>query len=124
MKNEESMGHHKEGRHRGDGHKRKEHAHHRGAKTFRRGRALAFLEMMNLKRSTIKQQLEEPEFQSIHQLLVGELKAMDLVINEFIQLFEIQESEILETHNKNHEEAEANVLERQSTLEHDEKGMK
>lgn len=119
MENKEYRGHHKDGRHRGDGHRRKEH----GAKTFRRGRALAFLEMMNLKRSTIKQQLEEPEFQSINQLLVGELKAMDLVINEFIQLFEIQESEIMETSNENHEEKEATVDCKES-LEHDEKGMK
>lgn len=92
MKNEEYKGHHKERRHDSDGYKRKEHSHHRGAKTFRRGRAIVFLEMMNLKRSTIKQQLTEPEFQSINQILIGELKAMDLVINEFVQLFEIQES--------------------------------
>lgn len=49
--------------------------------------------MMNLKRSTIKEQLDQPEFQSIQQILVGELKAIDMLINEFIQLFEIQENE-------------------------------
>lgn len=65
----------------------------RGAKTFRRGRALAFLEMMRLKRSTIRKQLDAPEFQSIHQVLVGELKAIDMVIDEFVQLFDIHESE-------------------------------
>ena len=48
---------------------------------------------MNLKRATIKQQLSEPEFQSIQQILIGELKAIDMVINEFTQLFEIHESE-------------------------------
>lgn len=67
--------------------------HHRGPKTFRRGRAIAFLQMMQVKRSTIKQQLEEPEFESVRQILVGELKAIDMVINEFIQLFDIHESE-------------------------------
>ncbi|WP_394233534.1 hypothetical protein [Niallia oryzisoli] len=77
-----------------DGDGRKEHSRHHGAKTFRRGRAIAFLERMNMKRSTILQQLEKPEFQSIQQVLVGELKAIDMVINEFSQLFEIQESEI------------------------------
>ncbi|RXI96200.1 hypothetical protein DS745_20880 [Anaerobacillus alkaliphilus] len=65
-----------------------------GPKTFRRGRAIAILETLNLKRSTIKQQLEQPEFQSIQQILVGELKALDMVINEFTQLFEIQENEM------------------------------
>lgn len=83
----------KEGQHRGERHKGRDESHHRGPKTFRRGRAIAFLEMMNLKRATIKQQLSEPEFQSIQQILIGELKAIDLVINEFTQLFEIHESE-------------------------------
>ncbi|MBP3950875.1 hypothetical protein [Bacillus suaedae] len=72
-------------------------SHHRGgAKTFRRRRALSFLEMMKVKRATIKQQLEEPEFQSINQILIGELKAIDMVISEFIQLFEIHEDEVKE----------------------------
>ncbi len=80
-----------------DRHKGRDSRHkHRGPKTFRRGRAIAFLEMMHLKRSTIKQQLEEPEFQSIHQILLGELKAIDLVINEFVRLFELHESEMLD----------------------------
>ncbi|PFN24830.1 hypothetical protein [Bacillus cereus] len=86
----------KEGRHRGERHRGRDGSHHRGPKTFRRGRAIAFLEMMNLKRATIKQQLSEPEFQSIQQILVGELKAIDMVINEFTQLFEIHESETAE----------------------------
>ena len=51
------------------------------------------LEMLHVKRATIKQQLEQPEFQSIQQILVGELKAIDLVIQEFSQLFDIQEDE-------------------------------
>ncbi|MCY9141911.1 hypothetical protein [Peribacillus frigoritolerans] len=86
MRNEKSK---KDGHHRGKDHA----AHHRGPKTFRRGRAIAFLDMMNLKRSTIKEQLDQPEYQSIQQILVGELKAIDMLINEFIQLFEIQENE-------------------------------
>lgn len=83
------------------------HSHKRGAKTFRRGRALAFLEMMRLKRSTIMQQLDAPEFQSIHQILVGELKAIDMVISEFSQLFEIHESETENLANKKIEETES-----------------
>ncbi|MFJ7362724.1 hypothetical protein ACIQWQ_01215 [Peribacillus frigoritolerans] len=82
----------KKGGHHGGRHK--DHgSHHHGPKTFRRGRAIAFLDMMNLKRSTIKEQLDQPEFQSIQQILVGELKAIDMLINEFSQLFEIQENE-------------------------------
>ncbi len=78
------------GRHKG----REESSQSPGAKTFRRGRAIAFLEMLNIKRATVKMQLEQPEFQSIHQVLVGELKALDMVINEFTQLFEIQRDEV------------------------------
>jgi hypothetical protein len=92
------MGHHKDRHHRGDGHKHKDHKH--GAKTFRRGRAIAFLEMLNLKRSTLKQQLITPELQSINTILVGELKAIDMVISEFVQLFELHEVEELEVNNK------------------------
>ncbi|TQR29011.1 hypothetical protein C7Y47_19165 [Lysinibacillus sphaericus] len=90
MKEFREEGHHRGGRYRG-----RDGSHQRGPKTFRRGRAIAFLEMMKLKRTTIKQQLEQPEFQSIQPILVGELKAIDMVINEFIQLFEIHESETM-----------------------------
>jgi len=99
MRREELKEYTRGGHHRGDRHRGKDGAHHRGPKTFRRGRAIAFLETMNLKRATIKQQLEQPEFQSIQQILIGELKAMDMIINEYIQLFEIQEGETMDTIN-------------------------
>lgn len=98
MRNEGNMGHHKDRHHRGDGHKHKDHKH--GAKTFRRGRALAFLEMLNTKRSTLKQQLITPELQSINPILVGELKAIEMVISEFVQVFELHEVEELEVNNQ------------------------
>jgi len=81
---------HKESRHQRDQQK-DHHVHHRGAKTFRRGRAITFLERMELKCSTIKKQLEMPELQTINPILVGELKAIDMVIDEFVQLFELYE---------------------------------
>ena len=84
---------HDDGRHtRGHLHKEKDHKRQpRGAKTFRRGRAIAFLERMELKRSTLKKQLEMSELQTINPILVGELKAIDMVIDEFVQLFELYE---------------------------------
>ena len=97
MNNEEENEFHNEENHHGERYKRKDHhGQKRGAKTFRRGRAIAFLEMMNLKRTTIKQQLDAPEFESINQILIGELKAIDMVINEFSQLFDLHESEVTE----------------------------
>lgn len=118
LKNHKNKDHHREERFKG-----KEHSsHHRGAKTFRRGRALAFLEMLNVKRSTIKQQLDQPEFQSIHQVIVGELKAIDMVINEFTQLFEIHESESLESYKKN-QEISSRVTKSEKVLESNQKGI-
>ncbi|AQQ53409.1 hypothetical protein [Planococcus lenghuensis] len=67
--------------------------HHKGAKTFRRGRAIEFLERMNTRRETLKQQLETPELQSINPILVGELKALETVIAEFTRLFELHPDE-------------------------------
>ncbi|MBT2755850.1 hypothetical protein J7E71_07805 [Mesobacillus foraminis] len=110
MKNEENKRHHNE-KHHHDGHKRKDHSHHRGAKTFRRGRAIAFLEMMNLKRSTLQQQLQSPELHSINPILVGELKAIDMVINEFVHLFELHEiEELQEANKKEHKKEEVSEL--------------
>lgn len=71
--------------------------HSHGPKTFRRGRAITFLEMMHTKRVTIKEQLEKDEFESISQVLIGELKAIDMIINEFVQLFDIQKEEMTES---------------------------
>ena len=74
--------------------RKKGHKHHRhGAKTFRRGRAIAFWEMLNQKRETLKKQLETPELQSINPVLVGELKAIDMIMEEFVRVFELYEVE-------------------------------
>lgn len=121
MRNEKFKDFKKEGHHRGERNKGKDCLQQRGPKTFRRGRAIAFLEMMNLKRSTIKQQLDKPEFQSIHQILVGELKAIDMVINEFIQLFEIQENEAMEISNNNGK-TENCVINSKKSLDNGEEG--
>ena len=104
----------------GHGHRRKDH-HHGGAKTFRRGRAIAFLEMMNIKRSTLKEQLDSPEFQSIQQILVGELKAIDMVINEFIQVFELHEGEVMEIKKKKCQDAQNPSLSEEEPIDNDKK---
>ena len=87
----------KQRHHCGEGHRRSEHCEHKGgAKTFRRGRAISFLEQLNIKRETLKQQLVSSELQTINPIIIGELKAIELVINEFVQLFELHEFESLE----------------------------
>ncbi|OZB93462.1 hypothetical protein [Paenibacillus sp. XY044] len=61
------------------------------AQTFRRGRVLMFLERMQVMRSTLMQQLNQPEFQPIQQVITGELKAVDQMIQEYIHTFELRE---------------------------------
>jgi hypothetical protein len=119
MRREEFKEYKREGHHRGERYRGKDSSsHHRGPKTFRRGRAIAFLETMNVKRATIKQQLEQPEYQSIQQILVGELKAMDMVINEFIQLFEIQENETTDMIS----EEENTIIDNKESMPHEAEG--
>lgn len=62
-----------------------------GAQTFRRGRALHFLERLELRRRTLAAQLEESAFDSIRPVIAGELKAVDAIMQEFIQVFELHE---------------------------------
>lgn len=117
MSNKEFKEQHRRRHHDGDG--RKDHSRHHGAKTFRRGRAIAFLERMKMKRSTIMQQLEKSEFQSIQQVLVGELKAIDMVINEFSQLFEIQESEVMDAPDKKKDDTDDSAFVGEESLHQD-----
>lgn len=62
------------------------------AQTFRRGRVLMFLERMQVMRSTLMQQLSQPEYQPIQQVITGELKAVDQMIQEYIHTFELRET--------------------------------
>lgn len=91
----EHKGHHDHSEHRGNrGHEHGDRKKERfqSAQTFRRGRAIAFLERLNTKRSTLLQQLNQPEFDAIKQVISGELKATDAIIQEFIQSFELREA--------------------------------
>ncbi|MBP2242929.1 hypothetical protein J2Z40_003511 [Cytobacillus eiseniae] len=95
MRHEGHRGHHKhhEGRHNG---RREEHVNggkSEGAKTFRRKRAIMFLEHLETKQEVLKKQLNTPELQSANPIIAGELKATQAIIGEFVQLFELYEFE-------------------------------
>ncbi|GFN31684.1 hypothetical protein [Paenibacillus xylaniclasticus] len=81
------------GRRGGGHHRHREGEHHggKGAQTYRRGRIVLFLDQMNNRRATLQRQLTQPEFESIKTILVGELKALEQVIEDYIQLFELHE---------------------------------
>lgn len=63
----------------------------KSAQTFRRGRAIAFLDKLMVNRTTLQRQLQEPELESIKQVISGELKATEAIIEEFIHIFQIHE---------------------------------
>ncbi|MEV5026789.1 hypothetical protein [Paenibacillus sp. LPE1-1-1.1] len=87
-------GHGHKGKHgHGEHREHREHGHHhpKSAQTFRRGRATAFLDKLNVNRSTLQRQLNEPEFESIKQVISGELKATEAIIEEFIHMFQLHE---------------------------------
>lgn len=90
-------GHREHGEHHGRGHSRKPHLRegeatgHRSAQTFRRGRAVAFLDKLMLTRATLQRQLNEPELDAIKTVISGELKATEAIIEEFIHMFQLQD---------------------------------
>lgn len=98
-------GHRDHSEHRGHGHFKKEgmkefsDQHPKSAQTFRRGRALAFLDKLIVNRSTLQRQINEPEFESIKQVISGELKATETIMEEFIHMFQLHE--IISEDNKN-----------------------
>ncbi len=62
-----------------------------GAQTFRRGRALMFYQQLEVKRDTLKQQLDTKTFASIHPVIAGELKATEAIMEEFRVVFALDE---------------------------------
>lgn len=54
-----------------------------------------------MKRSTLVQQLNQPEYEAIQQVISGELKAVDTIIHEFIHTFELRE--VTSDHDRNQE---------------------
>lgn len=66
------------------------------AKTFRRKRALSFLEMLYVKQDVLKSQLKQGEFVESRGIIEGELKAVNQIIEEFKVVFQVEQSELEE----------------------------
>lgn len=78
---------------------------HRGGEeqrtqTFRRKRALGFLEMLYVKQETLKGQLQREEFANSRPVIEGELKAVEMIIEDFKNVFQVERSEIEEGENE------------------------
>ncbi|WP_433940243.1 hypothetical protein [Paenibacillus lautus] len=78
------------GRRREEGHGGREGG--KMAQTFRRGRALSFLDNLVVKRETLKKQVNDPDLEAIRDVVSGELKAVDQIIQEYIQAFELYDT--------------------------------
>ena len=63
----------------------------RAAQTFRRARALQFLQQLKQKEETLLKQLAAPELQTAKPVISGELKATQAIIAEYTSLFELYE---------------------------------
>ena len=57
------------------------------SETFRLGKIAGFVQRLETRRSVLHLQLDEPEFQSIRDVIIGQLKALDLVIQELKEEF-------------------------------------
>ncbi len=62
-----------------------------GAQTFRRTKILSFLERLYVRKVTLQKQLGQEEYKDIEQQIKGELKALETVINELTQEFDLHE---------------------------------
>ena len=89
-------------------HHRHEHGHHghhrhhlemkedrpsKGAQTFRRKRALEFLNVLQAKEALLKKQLDTSELQAANPVIAGELKATQSLMEDFVKLFQLHEVE-------------------------------
>ena len=74
----------KERRYKGEGRRR-------GAQTFRRGRAIMFYQQLEVKRDTLRKQLEDQSLVAIHTVIAGELKATEAIMSEFKTIFALDE---------------------------------
>ena len=55
--------------------------------------ARAFLlDNLIVKRETLKKQVNDPDFEAIREVVSGELKAVDQIIQEYIQAFELYDT--------------------------------
>ncbi|WP_211093666.1 hypothetical protein [Cohnella fermenti] len=78
--------------HRGR-HGQREQCENKNAQTFRRGRALSFLEKLQRRRTTLQRQVNDPDLEAIKPVISGELKATESIMDEFIRVFQLYENE-------------------------------
>lgn len=58
--------------------------------TFRRGRIAEFIRRLIWRKNALNEQLEYPELAEMKTNIQGQIHALDMVIREMIQEFEIQ----------------------------------
>ncbi|MBP1155089.1 MULTISPECIES: hypothetical protein [unclassified Paenibacillus] len=62
--------------------------------TFRSGRIAEFVQRLIWRKHALVEQMELPELADMKQITQGQVQALDMVIREMIQEFEIQEEDL------------------------------
>lgn len=68
---------------------RNKHEARGGSQSYRLRRINIFLDILEAHRDTLKKQLSTPELQAANPIVVGELKAIEMVIDQYINSFEL-----------------------------------
>lgn len=68
---------------------RNKHEARGGSQSYRLRRIHIFLDILEAHRDTLKKQLSTPELQAVNPIVVGELKAIEMVIDQYINSFEL-----------------------------------
>lgn len=60
------------------------------AQTFRRAKIEDYVTRLLVRKAVLKNQLEQSEYQDSRQLILGELKAVELIIQELAEEFSVE----------------------------------
>lgn len=58
-------------------------------KTFRRGKIEDYFHRLRVRKAVLRNQLEQKEFESLAAQIKGEIKAIDLIVKELAEEFDI-----------------------------------
>lgn len=72
-----------------DSAQRKKHLARGGSQSYRLRRINIFLDLLEAHRDTLKKQLSTPELQAANPIIIGELKAIEMVIDQYINSFDL-----------------------------------
>jgi hypothetical protein len=64
------------------------------AQTFRRVKVITFYRRLYARREELARQLERKEYQNLKETITAEIRALDLVLSELVEEFDLSPEEI------------------------------